>query len=94
MDGYIDGPGVRLDTQAGLTPVSSLGVVSVGCLLVDLSVQIIFFSQLDMLDRSGSGCVQRPFLSSGPTFRERERVVIYLMVLPVRRRIHWGMGRF
>lgn len=55
MDGYIDGPGRRLDTQAGLAPVSSLSVVSVRCLLVHLSVRIIFFFFLDMLDRSGSG---------------------------------------
>ena len=51
-------------------------------------------------ERQRAGVIGRPLSSipSSPPVRQAWRVFVmwssYLMVLPVRRRIHWGMGRF
>ena len=63
---------MRLDTDTGLAPVSSLGVVPGSTLLVQLTQVQPCGIRKEMSQVEGA----------------------YLMVLLVRRRIHWGIGRF
>lgn len=71
----------HLDSETGLAPVPPLGVVPKSILSVLLSPGCSSLQER----REIALCLPSP---------PRAGLVSYLMVLPVLRRIHWGIGRF